>query len=171
MYTRTIPLIKLWSFRKRKILIAHHHMLNSIYMCILSHVCKKLPERAWKNKTNIQLSKILAICYFGKLWTCPDMLIYTTQNWNNQLVTFIDIWLYAHNWDNHSSLYRGIGNVLFGSFLVIPRYVWQHLTKMTKLICSFCWYLALCKISRIWLNSFQRYWQCVILKHFGHAGS
>ena len=43
---RMIPLIKLQNFRKRKMDMVHHHMPNSICMCILPHACWKSPERA-----------------------------------------------------------------------------------------------------------------------------
>ena len=43
----SIPLIKSWNLRKRKIQIAHNRMPNIIYMCILSHICWKSPEWPW----------------------------------------------------------------------------------------------------------------------------
>ena len=42
---RIISLMKLYSFRKRKIDIAHHHRPNSISACILPHKRWKSPER------------------------------------------------------------------------------------------------------------------------------
>ena len=47
MYMRTIPLMKIWSFRKRKIHIRYHCTSIIIDTCILSHVFRKFPERGY----------------------------------------------------------------------------------------------------------------------------
>ena len=56
MYMRTIPLIKVYNFRK-KIHIAHYCTPNFIYMCILPHACWKSPERVWTLIVKFALAK------------------------------------------------------------------------------------------------------------------
>ena len=68
MYMHTIPLIKLWNFRKRKIHITHHRTPYVIYMCILLHTCGKSPERAWKKVASDVTLMIISIDYLYLYW-------------------------------------------------------------------------------------------------------
>ena len=72
-------------------------------------------------------------------------LDHTQEKRHNQLVAFIQVWLYTKKkQDNHSSLSRGIGNFLFSITLDISQYALQYPTKITKSIRSFHQRLTSC---------------------------